>query len=86
MQATWYKTVGDLPAVKAAWSSGTLASDKHLKVFRQQLNDASPPPVLAKWEEVASAINDEMEKVLTGGKSPAAGAKAMQKKAESIAG
>jgi len=42
--------------------------------------------VLSKWEEVASAINDEMEKVLTGGTSPAAGAKNMQKKAESIAG
>jgi multiple sugar transport system substrate-binding protein len=86
VQAKWFTTVGDLPAVQAAWSRGKLASDKHLKVFRQQLNDASPPPVLSKWEEVASAINDEMEKVLTGGKSPASGAKAMQKKAESIAG
>jgi multiple sugar transport system substrate-binding protein len=86
VQAKWYQTVGDLPAVKAAWSSGKLATDPHLKVFRKQLDDASPPPVLAKWEEVASAINDEMEKVLTGGESPAKGAKNMQKKAESIAG
>src|SRR5215218_2550768 len=86
VQAKWYTTVGDLPAVKAAWSKGTLATDKHLKVFRKQLDDASPPPVLSKWEEVASAINDEMEKVLTGGESPAAGVKNMQKKAESIAG
>jgi multiple sugar transport system substrate-binding protein len=86
VQAKWYQTVGDLPSVKAAWGQGKLASDRYLKVFRQQLDDASPPPVLSKWEEVASAINDEMEKVLTGGESPADGAKNMQKKAESIAG
>jgi multiple sugar transport system substrate-binding protein len=86
VQAKWYQSVGDLPSVKAAWSQGKLASDPHLKVFRKQLDDASPPPVLSKWEEVASAINDEMEKVLTGGESPADGAKNMQKKAESIAG
>jgi multiple sugar transport system substrate-binding protein len=86
VQAQWYKTVADLPAVKAAWTKGTLATDKHLRVFRKQLDDASPPPVLSKWEEVASAINDEMEKVLTGGESPADGAKNMQSKAESIAG
>jgi multiple sugar transport system substrate-binding protein len=86
VQAKWYQTVGDLPSVKAAWNQGKLATDPHLKVFRKQLDDASPPPVLSKWEEVASAINDEMEKVLTGGESPADGAKNMQKKAESIAG
>jgi multiple sugar transport system substrate-binding protein len=86
VQAKWYQTVGDLPSVKSAWNSGKLATDPHLKVFRKQLDDASPPPVLSKWEEVASAINDEMEKVLTGGESPADGAKNMQKKAESIAG
>ena len=86
VQAKWYQSVGDLPSVKAAWNSGKLATDPHLKVFRKQLDDASPPPVLSKWEEVASAINDEMEKVLTGGESPADGAKNMQKKAESIAG
>jgi len=86
VQAKWYQSVGDLPSVKSAWNSGKLATDPHLKVFRKQLDDASPPPVLSKWEEVASAINDEMEKVLTGGESPADGAKNMQKKAESIAG
>ena len=71
--------------MKGAWTKGKLASDSHLKVFRTQLEDASPPPVIPKWEEVASSINDEMEKVLTGGESPKDGAKNMQKKAESIA-
>src|SRR5215216_4763230 len=32
VQAKWFTTVGDLPAVQAAWSRGKLASDKHLKV------------------------------------------------------
>ncbi len=86
VQAKWYTTVGDLPSVPAAWEIGTLASDAHLQLFRKQLDDAKPPPVLAKWEEAASAINDEMEKVLTGGTSPDEGAKQMQQQAESISG
>ena len=86
VQARWFETVSDLPATKDAYNNGALAKDKHLKLFREQLDDASPPPVLAKWEEVASSINEEMEKVTTGGTSPEEGAKQMQQKAESIAG
>ena len=86
VQAKWFTTVGDLPAVQDAYDNGELASDEHLKVFRDQLDDANPPPVLAKWEEIASSINDIQEKVKTGGMSPEAGAEEMQQKAESIAG
>jgi multiple sugar transport system substrate-binding protein len=86
IQAKWFTMVGDLPAVRDAYNNGKLASDGHLKVFRDQLDDANPPPVLAKWEEVASSINDIQEQVTTGGKSPEAGAEEMQQKAESIAG
>jgi multiple sugar transport system substrate-binding protein len=85
VQAKWFSTVGDLPSVKAAYDNGKLASDPQLKLFRQQLDDASPPPVLPKWEEVASSINDVQEKVTTGGMSPEQGAKEMQQEAESIA-
>jgi ABC-type glycerol-3-phosphate transport system substrate-binding protein len=86
VQAKWFGIVGDLPSVKGAYDSGELSSDPHLQLFRQQLDDASPPPVLAKWEEVASSINDTQEKVTTGGMSPESGAKEMQQNAESIAG
>jgi len=85
VQAKWFDMVGDLPAVKDAYDNGTLASDQHLKVFREQLDDANPPPVLSKWEEVAASINDIQEQVTTGGMSPEAGAQEMQQKAESIA-
>ena len=84
VQAKWFKTVADLPAVKAAWNQGTLATDHYLKVFRSQLDDAKPPPVLPKWEEVASKINDEMEKALVGGLSAQKAAKQMQQDAESV--
>jgi len=86
VQAKWFGMVGDLPSVTAGYDSGALASDAHLKLFREQLDDANPPPVLAKWEEVASSINDTQEKVTTGGLSPDAGAKEMQQNAESIGG
>jgi multiple sugar transport system substrate-binding protein len=86
VQAKWFGMVGDLPAVKGAYDNGQLASDPHLQLFRQQLDDANPPPVLAKWEEVASAMNDIQEKVTTGGLSPDKGAQEMQQQATSIAG
>jgi len=84
VQAKWFTMVGDLPSVKGAYDNGKLASDPHLKLFREQLDDASPPPVMAKWEEVASSINDIQEEVTTGGLSPEKGAEEMQQKAESI--
>jgi multiple sugar transport system substrate-binding protein len=85
VQAKWYTMVADLPAVQSAWQQGTLASDKQLALFGQQLQDAKAPPSIPHWEEIASAIDDELAKV-AGGEDPAAAAKNMQDKATSIGG
>jgi multiple sugar transport system substrate-binding protein len=85
VQAKWYDMVGDLPAVQSAWSSGKLSTDKQLAVFGQQLQDAKAPPSIPHWEEIASAIDDELAKV-AGGEDPATAAKNMQEKATSIGG
>ena len=37
VQAKWYATVGDLPAVQSAWNIGTLATDKNLAIFHTQM-------------------------------------------------
>jgi multiple sugar transport system substrate-binding protein len=85
VQAKWFDMVGDLPSVKGAYDDGKLASDPHLKLFRQQLDDAEPPPVLPQWEEIAAKINDTQEKVTIGGMSPEDGANQMQQDAQSLA-
>ncbi|MGA8112070.1 MAG: sugar ABC transporter substrate-binding protein [Actinocatenispora sp.] len=84
VQAKWYETVGDLPAVQGSWQSGTLANDPKLKVFGQQLEHASSPPATPTWEQVAAVIDSDVEKVVKGTMSVADAVKDMQQQASSI--
>jgi len=84
VQQKWYNTVADLPAVKAAWNSGTLASDKNLTVFHDQLNDTKGPPTVVTWEQVANLIDNDMQQVMLGKSTPQQAAQDMQQKAQSI--
>jgi multiple sugar transport system substrate-binding protein len=83
-QQKWYDTSKDLPAIKAAWEGGALASDPQLKVFNTQLGDAKAPPAVATWEQVAQVIDTESEKVFKGASSAADATKAIQSQAASI--
>lgn len=84
VQVTWYETVNDLPAVQAAWDDPALADDPLLATFGEQLDDAKSPPAIATWEEVASAIDDQLERVTQGNTSPEDACAAMQQEADSI--
>ena len=84
VQVKWYETVNDLPAVQAAWDDPALADDPLLAAFGEQLADAKAPPAIPTWEEVASAIDGQVEQVTQGDTSPEDGCAAMQEEAESI--
>ncbi|HZU67742.1 MAG TPA: sugar ABC transporter substrate-binding protein [Ktedonobacteraceae bacterium] len=84
VQQKWYETVSDLPAVKAAWSSGTLATNKYLTIFHDQLSDTKGPPTIVNWEQIANMIDDQMQQVMFGKMTPQQGAQTMQQKAQSI--
>jgi multiple sugar transport system substrate-binding protein len=84
IQSLWYQEVGALPAVQEAWESGELAEDEHLALFGEQLEDAEAPPSIPNWEEVAGAIDDQIERAAVGGTSPEDAAATMQSNAESI--
>ncbi|MER5768790.1 sugar ABC transporter substrate-binding protein [Streptomyces sp. NPDC001985] len=77
-QADWYKRTTDLPANKAAWDDGELASDPHLKTFRTQMESAKAIPALAKWAQIGSKIDSAIESVTQGKASPAEAAEKMQ--------
>jgi multiple sugar transport system substrate-binding protein len=83
-QALWYKTVTDLPAVKAGWDETDVKSDPNVALFGQQLQDTKAQPVSATWSELSAAINDTLEKMTTGGMAPQAAADEMQQQAETI--
>lgn len=83
-QVTWYETVNDLPAARAAWDDEALAGDELLSAFGEQLDDAKSPPAIPTWEQVASAIDGQVEQVTVGDTSPEDACAAMQEEAESI--
>src|SRR5690606_8247708 len=84
VQVKWYQTVKDLPAVKAAWDDATLSGDPFLNTFGEQLNDAKSPPAIATWEQVAAALDGEVEKVCKAGTDPAEALTAAQEQATVI--
>ena len=84
VQQKWYETVSALPAVAVAWETGALADDEALAVFGAQLEDAQSPPTIPTWEEVASVLDSELEKVVVGDLEAAPAVEAMQQQAESI--
>jgi multiple sugar transport system substrate-binding protein len=83
-QALWYKTVADLPSNKAAWNSGDLAGQEELQVFRTQLEDAKSAPNVATWEQLATKLNDHIERAALGKTTPAEAAAAMQQDAQTL--
>lgn len=84
VQAKWYETVSDLPAVQAAWDNEPLASDEMLSAFGEQLQDAKSPPTISTWEQVANTIDLNVEKATIGDLDAQAAADAMQQEAEAI--
>lgn len=83
-QQKLYSLVGSLPAVKSAWTGGALSTDPRLKVFGSQLQDAKSAPAIATWEQVASSLDDAIERVSLGKQDSAAALKAAEAKANSI--
>ena len=78
---------GERPAVGAGRRGTTeaLADDEHAAAFGDQLEDAKAPPAIPTWEEVAAAIDGQIEQVTLGdtaarGRLPGR----MQQEAESI--
>jgi multiple sugar transport system substrate-binding protein len=84
VQVKWYETVSDLPAVQAAWDDPALADDELLAAFGEQLQDAKAPPAIPTWEQVAAAIDGQVEQVTQGDTAPEDGCAAMQEEADSI--
>ncbi len=83
-QQGWYDTLGDLPAVKAAWETGELATDEQLQVFGKQLETTQAPPAVPTWEQVAAVIDSDVEKAVKGAMPVDKAVKDMQSQASSI--
>lgn len=84
VQVQWYGEVNDLPSVASAWDDPAIADDPYLGVFGDQLETAVAPPSIPTWEEVASVIDTELERLCKSGADPQEVATTIQQQASSI--
>jgi len=84
VQVEWYTAVNDLPSVSAAWDDPAIADDPYLAVFGKQLETALAPPSIPTWEEVASVIDTELERLCKTGADPQEVATTIQEQAVAI--
>ncbi|WP_392672357.1 sugar ABC transporter substrate-binding protein [Streptomyces sp. LN785] len=83
-QADWYKRTKDLPANTAAWTSGSLADDAGLQVFKKQMDTAKSSPSLAKWTEITDKVDQAIAKVTQGKASAEDALKTAQSQIEGL--
>ncbi len=84
VQLKWYKTSGNLPANAGTWQDPSLADDKKLAVFGEQLKDTDFPPSVTTWTQVSAAADTQLEQIVKAGKDPAAAMKELQAAADAI--
>lgn len=84
VQVNWYKTANGLPAVTSAWEDPSLADDKILSVFREQLDHAKVPPMIVELESIKQNIIKMVEDVVVGGADVKSEMKKLEQTAQEI--
>ncbi len=64
VQVEWMRATTDLPSVKAVWNDPYFADKPLVQVFGRQMFDTASPPTVPEWEQIASAIDDTMERIV----------------------
>ncbi|WP_151481102.1 extracellular solute-binding protein [Streptomyces albicerus] len=82
--AAYVKATGSLPSSPQAWSDGNLSADANMKPFDEQLKVSKAQPAITTWQQIADAIDSELEKLALGKATVAEVQKALQSKATSI--
>ncbi|MFD8687146.1 sugar ABC transporter substrate-binding protein [Streptomyces sp. NPDC059651] len=83
-QADWYKRTKDLPANTAAWTSGALADDADLQIFKKQMDTAKSSPSLPNLSEITDKVDQAIAKVTQGKASAEDALKTAQSEIEGL--
>ncbi|NUV62729.1 extracellular solute-binding protein [Streptomyces sp. CAI-85] len=75
---------GQLPTAIGAWEDERMTGNTKLAAFREQLDVTKAPPALTTWQQIASVIDSELEKLALGKATTQDVQKALQSKATSI--
>ncbi|MEU2784190.1 sugar ABC transporter substrate-binding protein [Streptomyces sp. NPDC007110] len=83
-QADWFARTNDLPAHKGAWTSGDLAKDADLQIWRRQMDTAKTPPSQPRLTEITSKVDAAIESVTQGKSGPKAALDKAQSQIEGL--
>lgn len=61
----FYKITGNLPPRRSAWKDSTLANNKYIKAFYQQLQRVDPLPQIPEWEQIVIRLQIYVEYIAT---------------------
>ncbi|KUN61364.1 sugar ABC transporter [Streptomyces canus] len=82
--AAYAKATGSLPATPGAWDEAKLSDDEAMQAFAEQLKVSKAPPAITTWQQVADAIDSELEKLSLGKATVAQAQQDLQSKATGI--
>ena len=68
-QIRFYELTGSLPAAKDAWDQPPLSNDPLVVAFRRQLENVTPTPKVAEWEQIATIVWEAAESAIRGERS-----------------
>ncbi|MFI6858163.1 extracellular solute-binding protein [Streptomyces sp. NPDC050416] len=82
--AEYGDATGNLPAAVQSWSEGKLDQNPKMAAFEAQLKVTKAPPAITTWQQIADAIDTELEKLAYGKATVAEVQQTLQSKATSI--
>jgi multiple sugar transport system substrate-binding protein len=65
-QVRFYELSGNLPARLEAWDDPTLAGDRYIRAFREQLQRVRPTPKVPEWEQIVTRVYEHAEAAIRG--------------------
>jgi multiple sugar transport system substrate-binding protein len=65
-QVKFWRLTGDLPARRAAWADSALTADARTRAFGDQLTRTAPCPMVPEWEEIATRVFEQSDRVIRG--------------------
>jgi multiple sugar transport system substrate-binding protein len=65
-QVRFYELSGNLPARLEAWDDPTLANDRYVHAFREQLQRVRPTPKVPEWEQIVTRVYEHAETAIRG--------------------
>jgi multiple sugar transport system substrate-binding protein len=82
--AAYGEASGNLPAAVQSWSEGKLGENPKMAAFETQLKVTKAPPAITTWQQIADAIDSELEKLAYGKATVDQVQKTLQSRATSI--